>query len=136
MNMNPVINIPSNVTFILKYSLPLAAFLGLFFAGLKDAPTQIIMMLGLFFLALELSFIPYDLGNAIKDEAHSYTYGVKVSIFYAFSILAPLSLLQAALTPLIPVEVRYYSRNGLRLAKFFKLTAMSVLYGMFLPLFF
>jgi|CXWL01.1.fsa_nt_gi hypothetical protein len=136
MNINPVVNIPSNVTCILKYSLPLAAFLGLFFAGLKDAPVQIIMMLGLFFLAFELSFIPYDLGNAIEDEAHSYKYGVKVSIFSAFFILAPLSLLQAALTLLIPVEVRYYSQNGLRLAKFFKLIAVLVLYGMFLPLFF
>ena len=95
-------NIPDNVAVVLKYAAIPAVFSVLYLGGLKDAPALIIWIVSIFFILLELSMVPFDLGQASADEVHSLAYAVSPAHIDHLRLFK---------------TTRFYSKTGLSRAK-------------------
>lgn len=119
-------NIPDNVTYVLKYAALPVVFCILFFGGLKDAPAGVIMMIVLILTAFESSFIPYDIGKSVADETHPYMYKVQQM---------PIAKYPGQMSSHLYVT-RYYSQTGLSLSKLLKVLPWLLILGIFPTIYF
>lgn len=119
------INIPnnSNVAYVLKYlGIPTFFLILAVFGGFKDLPIELAFMLGLILLAMEVSMIPYDIGNAVKDDVHPYEHEVVI-----FTTGRKWSSKRA---------IRFYGKNGLSFCIFFERLTLFIWLSAILPIIF